>query len=150
METVKFLKWIVGILLIVNFLTIFFAWFSSFPPHDRGSAAKFLSKELDFSPEQEEKYAQLRDIHQIETRKCNERSMELKKKLYHLLALNAQSSEVGVIMDSIGFYSKKTEMVRFEHFQDVRKICSESQKARFDQIIGEVIKMMSPPPPKRK
>lgn len=152
METVKLLKWIVGILLLVNIVTIFLEWFSSFMPpvHDRGNAAKFLSKELKFSTAQEDKYAQLRQAHQQATRIYNERNMALKKQLYDLLATDSQNSAVSSLMDSIGFYSKKSELVRFEHFQEVRKLCDDTQKERFDQIIQEVIRMMSPPPPKKR
>ena len=45
---------------------------------------------------------------------------------------------------------QQMEIITFRHFQQLRAICNDTQKAKFDEIIHEVLRMNArgnPPPP---
>ncbi|TAH18659.1 MAG: periplasmic heavy metal sensor [Cytophagales bacterium] len=146
MEKTKLLTALVVILLIVNGVTLSFFGIGKLPNHapNPKQAAEFISRELDFSPTQEEQYAQLIEEHQSDTRKAVEKSNIFREELYRVIG-NKQTDRANAMLDSVAFYQKQIEAVRYAHFQEVRAICNPAQQERFDQIIFEAIKMMMPP-----
>jgi len=48
--------------------------------------------------------------------------------------------------DSIASFQKVQELSTFYHFKQIRSICTEEQKKKFDGLIKETMMKMAPPP----
>ncbi|MES2003245.1 MAG: hypothetical protein V4450_01895 [Bacteroidota bacterium] len=119
------------------------------PPGDPGSGVvDFMVKELGFDSIQKQKLILLREEHQQKVRDIRRNNHEAKNAFFALLpqtdisdSVLAKAAQAAVVFD------RQLDMLTFRHFQEVRKLCSEEQKKKFDNIIQEVLRMAAPPPP---
>ena len=61
---------------------------------------------------------------------------------------NPDSAVVDSMATLMSHKRKQIEIQTFYHFSMVRTICTEEQKAKFDQIINDALRMMAPRPPR--
>jgi protein CpxP len=149
MNNTKFLKVVIILLLLINISTIAFMWLNR--PQPKDNIGDFFAKELHFTDKQKEQFAVLRDEHRELRKSLSEENKE-KHDAYFDLLKNAAVDSV-VIKNAISELLKireKEELGTFTHFQKVRAICDENQKKKFDEIIGEAARMMSPKPPREE
>jgi protein CpxP len=110
----------------------------------------FLVKELGLDSAQEQKLVLLREEHQqkiMETRKGNR---EAKDALFALLQQSgAADSVIEKAAKNAAAFDTQLDLLTFRHFQQVRNLCTEMQKKKFDEVIQEVLRMIAPPPPGR-
>jgi periplasmic protein CpxP/Spy len=113
----------------------------------------FLSEELKFTPEQNEKFAKLRDEHFTSSRKLMEemhKSMDDMMEQVKTKDGDAKAEEYAVKSSGI---QKELQLLAYKHFKSIREICDDKQKEKFDSILKDVTKMMAPqgpPPPMEK
>lgn len=146
MNNTKFLKVVIILLLLINISTIAFMWFNR--PHPKDNIGDFFAKELHFTDKQKEQFNVLRDEH----RQLRESLKELDKEkhdAYFDLLQNATVDSIAIkkAISVLVKIKEKEELGNFSHFQKVRAICDETQKKKFDKIIGEAARMMAPKPP---
>jgi hypothetical protein len=55
--------------------------------------------------------------------------------------------QIQMLSQEIGKNQALLETVTFQHFTEVRKICTPEQQKKFDEIIREALRMMGPSPP---
>jgi len=152
MESLRFLKIVIICLLVVNIGTLSFIWLHHGhggppPPHGRGDVAGFLTHELNFSPEQEKQFDQLREEHHHAMEKFQDEGRERHHQLFDLLhASTADSAAIQSAAKGIAENQSQIEVVTFHHFQQVRAICNPEQQKKFDEIIDEALRMMAPGP----
>lgn len=152
METNRFLKIVIIILLMVNIGTLAFIWsqgrHGSPPPHP--SVFDFLTRELQLDNRQQEQYEILRDEHHRTVEDLQKTGRQLHQQYFGLLhGATADSAQVNLLADSLVSLQKQIELITFYHFQKVRAICKPDQQKKFDEVINEALRMMAPPPPHR-
>ena len=147
MESAKFLKIVIIILLLINIATLGFMFMQRPhgmppPPMDAGD---FISHELNFSPEQINQLNKLREASRMHIDELREKGKGFHDKYFDLLSSDEPGSvPVLQLADSIASNQKEIELITFSHFKDVRAICTPDQQKRFDSIINDALRMMAP------
>lgn len=141
-------KWALILLLLCNMGLIATMWFR--PGMHKGPKPEtprdFVIRELKFSDEQVKKYDVLIQDHQRSMRQLRDDAMKLRQQLFSQLK---NGSGAGINTDSlaqlIAGNQKQIELVTYNHFGQVRALCSDAQKADFDKIIEDVVQKMNGP-----
>jgi len=111
------------------------------------SPDRFLVHKLNLSDEQLNKFEELRISHREEMRVVMDNMKPLKDQLFHFknTLFNRDS-----IANLIGDFEAKKEIITYSYFNDLRSICNQNQKRKFDKIIRKVMRRASGKrPPKR-
>ncbi len=143
-------------LVLLNLGTLTFMWLNRPPMHgrpggQRENAGEFLIEKVGFNPDQREQYRSMREDHRQFTRSIEDSIGFYKNSLFKSLP-KGDLSEAERISENIARLHKKIEISTFDHFVEVRNLCTSEQVPKFDAVIEEVLKMMapSPGPPKRR
>src|ERR1700757_1491593 len=124
------------------------------PPHGE-KAADFLIEQLKFSEQQKAAFEKLKEEHRHAVDSLREISKEVHQLFFDNLKSEKQdTAKVNALARAIANNQTQCELVTFNHFKEVRKLCNDKQKETFDEIIQEVLRRMArpggPPPPKPK
>jgi Spy/CpxP family protein refolding chaperone len=155
----KFSGIIIIALFLLNLGTLTFMWVNR-PPHPPppefirdgnqpppGNASDFLIHELKLSEAQQKDYEKLRDEHRAAMKKIHEDIGKSRDEMFSMLSSgNADTVKAATLAAKIGELEKQVQLTTFSHFAKVKALCDDTQKKKFDEIIGEVLKMMAPPP----
>ena len=119
-----------------------------FPPGGHPGPRDFIIHELKMDAKQEEAYDVLIKAHRAAV---DDIQNEIRLERDSLVALLGKATidqfAVKFLTDKIGRDQSKLEIITFQHFTEVRKICTPEQQKKFDDIIREALRMMGPPPP---
>lgn len=150
-------QWAVLLLVLCNTGLIVTMWLK---PHREGpprgiSPRDQVISSLKFNDEQVKKYDVLVRAHQEEMRKLRDEGSALREALFSNLNNSIASSKIAdSLAMAIGNNQKAIELVTFNHFSQVRALCTDLQKQEFDKIIVGITKNMTggpgghrPPPP---
>ncbi len=146
--TKKTLTVLVVCLFIANIATLAFFWLYKNEKLEarKGRAAEFIIKQLYFSKGQKENYLKLVAEHQRAIRPIREQLKDAKESLFDLLQQpNINEKEKQNAAKTVSQFTEKLDLVTFNHFAAVRKICNVTQQQKFDQIIKQVLQMMGEP-----
>jgi|WetSurMetagenome_2_1015567.scaffolds.fasta_scaffold105364_3 periplasmic protein CpxP/Spy len=153
---------IIGVLVIVNILTIGFLWINRpdgpagviLPPPPR----LLLEDELSFSSEQIKKFEALRDDHRRNTIKNGEEIRIYKDSLFDNIK-TGDDAKAKLYASKISERQYAQELITYEHFKAIRGICDDKQKTKFDSLIKDIVRSMeqqrnhvqnNPPPEDRQ
>jgi hypothetical protein len=153
---IKSLYILVGVLLLINIATLGFIWYTTIKikteqemrpprPDNKGS---FLADELGFTGEQLNKFDTLRKEHHQRVQKIIREAKELKDQLFDCIKTE-DDAKAKEFAGKLSENNKAMELLTYEHFKEVRKICKEEQKVKFDRILIELVRGLeaqSPPP----
>ncbi len=162
METIsknKLLFTIIIILILINISTLSLVWYGRlkppppppFPPMmerpegppPEGKA--FLKEQLKLTDAQMEAIDKIRETHISQIRKIKEDMKGLKDKLFsNLKNPSADTNTIKDITTQIGNIEARVDIITFDNFREVRKICTDEQKKKFDEIILDVLRMGAP------
>lgn len=157
MNNTKFLKVVILLLLLINISTLAFLWLNR--PQRKDNIGDFFAKELQFTPQQKEQFASLRDEHRNQVQALRKSNRELHDAYFDLLKNpTVDSVAIKKAISELLKIRAKEELETFNHFQKVRGICDETQKKKFDEIIKDAARMLAPrgpregqgPPPRRE
>jgi Spy/CpxP family protein refolding chaperone len=147
MNNTKFLKVVIMLLLLINISAIAFMWFNR--PQPKDNIGDFFAKELHFTDKQKEQFNVLRDEHRQQRQSLKALDKEKHDAYFDLIKNTAiDSTAIKKAITELLKIKEKEELGTFSHFQKVRAICDETQKEKFDKIIGEATRMMAPRPPR--
>lgn len=156
-------KWMVGVLTLLNVTLLVFILMQKghhpmpspmMPPppaNQGGGPAQMLIHELKFSPDQIKSFDVLKEKHHEAIIKLRDEGHELRDNYFELL--KSDNPDINLIKEKgtqIAANQLAIEETTFNHFKDVRNLCTPDQKKRFDSIINDVIKMLGkrgPPAP---
>lgn len=111
--------------------------------------SRWITEQLQFNETQQQQYEQLQDEHRRNMRAIHEQDRNLHDRYFQLLqGPVADSLLVSQLADSIALNRRQTELTTFYDFQKIRTLCTPEQQRKFDQIIGEALRMMGPKPPR--
>lgn len=115
------------------------------PPFKDGKM--FLAEELNFTPEQTEKFNKLREEHFMSSKKLLDdmhKSMDDMMEQLKNKDGDAKAEEYAAKSSEI---HKELQLSAYKHFKSVRDICDDKQKEKFDVLIKDITKMMAPAGP---
>ncbi|MCW3121618.1 MAG: hypothetical protein JWQ38_1110 [Flavipsychrobacter sp.] len=145
-------QWAAILLLLCNIGLILTIWLKpGRQDHGRRETPRdFVIRNLQFTDKQVADYDLLIKDHRAAMNRLHKDNMGYRQTLFATL-----SGKTTTNADSLGQLIAKNqqdiELVTYKHFMQVRTLCTDEQKAKFDEIIGEVIKKMNghggPPPP---
>ena len=145
-KSLRLWKYAVLLLVLCNIALIATIWVKpNFPGGRRPETPRdFVIRNLKFSDDQVKKYDALINIHRTSMDQLRKESMDYRTQLFNKLHENTNQ---GITPDSlsqlIAINQKQIELATYNHFAQVRAICTDAQKTTFDKIIGDVTKMMS-------
>ena len=142
------------ILLVANIVTLVLLWShkrngggdQKHPPPPSGPVFEFVSRELQFDSLQKEAYSRLRDEHRAAQQPLQDSIGKVKDAFFALLQQpNVADSTIEAAAKRAGEAEQQLEILTFRHFQKVRILCKPEQQKKFDSIIQDVLRRMSPP-----
>ncbi|MEO1518618.1 MAG: hypothetical protein AAFV95_26630 [Bacteroidota bacterium] len=146
--------WIIGILVSFNVLLLagVFWWISSFqpphpPPGGRPVPMNFLEEELNMSTQQQEQYRKLKAEHRQKIQKIQKELGQLKNTFFG--QMGQQQGFPDSLNQLIGQKHSQMDELTYHHFVYIRQnICTEEQRAKFDDVILQALRRG--PPGRRK
>src|SRR6201989_959576 len=143
MNKIKFLMGVVVGLCIVNIGLMAFILLGSgtrppdgppgMPPEDR--PRQLIIQKLNFNKAQVEKYDALIAMHRDTVRRLERAIMEAKNKLYTTLSNSGGSKDS--LVQQLGTLQRQMEMVHYNHFLDIKKLCTADQQGNFNELTKE-------------
>ncbi len=147
-------KWAAIIILLLVALNI--ATLASFfllrnrPPGreaNQSGAMEFLVKELGFDSVQQQKLMVFKQDHRQKMQEVRRKNREVKEALFDLLKnTDTPDSVIEKAANASVVYDVESEIITFKHFQQIRSLCNETQKKKFDAVIQQVLRMLAPQP----
>lgn len=146
------------ILILLNITTLAVFWWTKKsnqreqrPP--QGGAITFLVKELKLDSIQQQQLLVFRDEHRSITQEIRKKNRKAKEVFFGLLEkdriTDAEIDEAATVSVR---YDAALSKITFDHFKKIRSICTPEQQKKFDEIIHEVLRMLTgpqgPPPPR--
>ena len=141
-QTSKFWKRFAIVLIILNLALIVILLLplgEHFRQGGNGSPEKFIVEKLKLTTQQQTDFKKLRIAHHESVMKLQDEGKKLRESLFEGLKSDALSSSTDSIANKIAENQKQIEMVTFNHFTEVRKLCTPQQKEIFNEIIEDVL-----------
>jgi periplasmic protein CpxP/Spy len=150
MSKLKLLTIAVIGLLVMNLCIVGFLFLGKPPlPPDGGSPfakeapRKKIIELLHFDNEQIKQYEELIQQHRESIRFLRDNIRETKSNLYHTLN-EGNGSDKDSLINELGALQKKIEVVHYNHFMEIKKICKPDQLEYFNTLTGELADFFSP------
>jgi protein CpxP len=150
MNSKKIITLLILVLFAVNLITLGCFWFgrkhgpsSGMPEH--GGPAAFLIRELKLTEDQQQQFEKLKRAHHEHIEQVQDSLHELRELFFHELSVS-DTRKADSLAKVIGEKQSSIERITFDHFKQVRAICTPEQQKRFDEVIQEALRMMGGPP----
>ncbi len=124
----------------------------------KSGVVDFLVKELGFDSLQKQKLISLRDAHQKKVMGLRKMNREAKDAFFDLLQRSdLPDSVIENGAKNAARFDQELDVLTFRHFSEIRNLCNEEQKKKFENVIKQVLRMIGPqqggrqqgPPPPR-
>jgi hypothetical protein len=142
----KFLTWLVAALLAANAVTILFFWINK-PERiqgSKGSPREFLVHALELDSSQQIAFQDLIEGHQASARSLKREIGTAKENLFQLLKQPViPEAEKMNAVKAITLNTQALELLNLEHFQQLRALCNEKQKKKFDGLLDQLAGLMA-------
>ena len=151
----RVLTWLVLLLLVANAASIAMFWLGKAKQtkqaqqilrneQPKGKPQDFLVKELNFDAAQQGQLEIFSKEHREAVNSFHEKIMEAKENFFAILKKkNATDSAKKKATEAISNITQQIDLLTLNHFQKVRALCNAEQQKKFDEIIKQVIGMMS-------
>ncbi len=117
-------------------------------PRDEGPRNEIIER-LDFSKDQIQSYDALIKEHRSEVQELEGQLQEQKKRWLNNLK-KADPLPIEGALDSVLAVQRKIEILHFEHFAQIRKICTSDQIHSFDLLVDDLSKLFNKKPKRKK
>lgn len=115
------------------------------PPHEGGGPAGFIIEQLRFTQQQEVEFNRMKRWHRDSVDALQYEGRMLREAFFAGLKSDSASPDKENLAQQIAENQRQIELVTYDHFAEVRMLCTPEQKIIFDKIIGEVLERMAPP-----
>ncbi|MFT6749198.1 MAG: protein CpxP [Flavobacterium sp.] len=146
MNKTKLLSIAVIALLLLNFGILSFLFFSKGNhPRDKKMPREIIIEKLHFSKNQIFAYEKTIEIHQNTIRDLDNSIRETKNELYQLLNSDKiDSVQKNSLFIQLANYQREIETTHFNHFLDIKKICTKEQLADYNDLTKELGRIFGP------
>lgn len=148
----KVLLFLIGILLLTNIILVIFFVGKKEEPRPRGNRDRsawvrdFLKDSVGFNEQQLTKYDQLKQQNRENMRPLFEDLGNAKLKFYEYVDKPGSDSAAQAAAALIGEKQKALDMAFFNHFRQVRSLCTPEQLPKYDSQVQRIIQKMVAPP----
>ncbi len=156
MKNSRLYMFIIAMLVFLNLSCLYFLWKSGTIGNGRDPKFRienYLTQELKFDHAQQDKFAELRTDHREKVKTIKDKNRKFHENYFdQLKSISIDSQALQLALDSITSLQRQIEVVTFDHFYQLRAICTDSQKIKYDEIIQDALRMFAPggPPRDRK
>lgn len=140
MKNLKYIQLIVILLIVSNILLILFIFLRK-PPRQEGPK-NIIIERLHFDQKQINDYENLIDQHRMNIHRNEEEMMMLKSALYETI-LNENAEKRDSLVKLIGKKQEEAEMINYDHFMDIKKLCKENQQEDFKELLHDLGRLFS-------
>ena len=147
------LTWLVAILVVANIVvvTLLFLGHQHNPPPKPASPAEFLIEKLGLDQKQQVQLHQLAQKHHLESEKIRGKLRAARDHFFDLIRQpNVEDSTKNNAASAVVENLKLLDLLTYDHFLEIRRLCDPAQQKIFDGILNEAIRMISGPPPAPK
>ena len=148
-KSLKFWKIFAFILMALNIILIVFLLMKPLgrPPEPRegGDPGKYIVEKLKFTEQQQTEFNKLREAHHDSIEVLQAEGKKLRKSFFDGLKSDSEFRSKDSIANKIAENQKQIELVTFNHFEKVKKLCKPEQKMKFNDIIQDVIERLGRP-----
>jgi periplasmic protein CpxP/Spy len=141
------LKYLVAIALIINAATLIFFWYNRPPEEGKRGArpGQVLIEELKMDEKQLALFKPLRDQHH----QAHDSLLQIIADQRQILYSQKQAAN-DTIVQKIGHLQQEIERITYDHFKDIRKICTPEQQAQLDILLEKTVQNILMPKGKRR
>ncbi|OEK05752.1 Spy/CpxP family protein refolding chaperone [Roseivirga misakiensis] len=145
LKTNKYIGGVVIALAILNVVLLSFLWVGhqEIQKTRPENGLKVLEERLNLTDEQKEQVKSLRDVHFEEIQKFRRASQEARQELHNLWGSDHSQDKVDVLTKRLGELQVSQEKATYDHFAQIRALCSPEQQATFDKLIKDVLRQGS-------
>lgn len=156
MEKQKLVTFSIITLLVINLGTLGFLLFSGpkkghFPPDGgRPKPREIIIEQLHLDAQQVADYEVLIRQHRQQITATEDKIRDTKNELYLLLnSTTVDSTKKDSLVSTLAQYQKEIELIHFNHFSDIKKLCKPEQLDGFSDLTEELSRLFSKPHPPR-
>ena len=153
MEKQKLVTFSIIALLVINLGTLGFLLFSGpkkghFPPDGgRPKPREIIIEQLHLDAQQVADYEVLIHQHRKQITATEDKIRDAKNELYLLLnSTTVDATKKNSLVNTLGQYQKEIELIHFNHFSDIKKLCKPEQLDGFSDLTEELSRLFSKPP----
>jgi protein CpxP len=148
MDKIKFLKYLVLGLFLLNVLTIsslfFFEMNDNNRKNEHARPEKIIIDQLNFDKTQQEQYRKLITWHRNRINTFENQIKNNKQQLYAELSKNNVDLRTkDSLINNLSLCQKEIEITHFQHFEDIKKICKPNQVQDFINLTKELSTIFS-------
>lgn len=150
MKKTNFLKLTLIGLLLLNLSTLSFIFFKYNKSDENRKSNKpdqLIINKLAFNKEQENSYKILIQKHRQQINIIQETILNYKNNLYKKLKNNSSSKDqIDSLITKINEQQKNIELINYNHFLDIKGICSQKQIPAYNELVNELTLIFSNQP----
>lgn len=131
-------------LLLLNLGLLGWIWLSP-QNHVRSgeTPARFLERELNFTEEQKKRFRLLREDHHASVQGVRDSVRQMKKQFFAHLGEPMTDDDIANKTSEIARQMALVDKITFQHFRQVRQMCTPAQQQKFDSIIDEMLRRLA-------
>lgn len=152
MEKQKLITFSIIALLLINLGTLGFLFLSApkkghFPPNGgRPEPKEIIIERLHFDKKQQADYQKLIEDHRSKIGATEDKIRSAKNELYSLLSSDSvDAAKKESLLMALSDYQKEIETIHFNHFTDIKKLCTKEQLSDFSELTEELSRLFSKP-----
>lgn len=151
MNKIKFLKYLVFGLFLLNVLTVssllFFEINSKNRNHQHPKPDEIIIEKLNFDKLQQQQYRKLITWHRSRINNFENQIKKNKQLLYFELSKNnIDLKRKDSLISNLSLFQKEIEIIHFQHFEDIKKMCKPEQIENFKNLSSELSKIFCKKP----
>jgi hypothetical protein len=150
MNKVKILSIVSIALLITNIAMLTFLWMSAKHRPHPNSNKSIIIEQLGLQGNQLMQYDSLIAIHRKGIRSNQDSIRSIKKVLYSNLNNNTNTANKDSLMQQIANFQKNIELVHYQHFADIKAICTKEQLPAFAELSKQLDELFGNPSKHKK
>jgi len=150
MKKTNFLKLTLIGLLLLNLSTLSFIILKNNKSDEnrkRNKPDQLIINKLEFNTDQENSYKKLIQKHSQQINIIQETILNYKNNLYTKLKNNSNSkTQIDSLISKINEQQKNIELINYNHFLDIKEICSQKQIPAYNELVNELTVIFSNQP----
>lgn len=141
------------VLLVINMALVLFLVLSPKPPARLKGIKEQISEELRFNDQQKAVFDEMAMAHREQMNAISKQEKALiRKYLGQLVQKEGPVDEAAILQQINALHAQKIE-VTYEHFAQLKSLCTDEQLVLYDQIVEQMLEVLldsdrTPPPPR--
>lgn len=135
--------WLITIIVLLVALNIWSLFFRG-PRGSHEGPKQYIIEQLHFSDDQQQQYQVIIDQHRNRIKELEHQMHQQKDALYALLSSAADKAAIDSAYASIAATHQQIESTHFNHFLDIRSICTPEQQPLYNTLSKEFGRLFQP------